>query len=174
MDHGNFRGEAREEERLFHGGVATADHGDLFPGEEKSIASCAGGNTVSDQSLFAGQPEPPGGSAAGDDQGLSLDGLFTELQGERTLTEIGAGKMTGANLSAEARGLALHVLDQLRTLNAFRKSGKIFYQRGERELAAGLVAFEDERLQVGAGGINGGSQAGASGAENHRVTDLHR
>ena len=50
----HFRGETSEKKRFFHGGVAATDHGDLFSGEEKSIASGAGRDSVPDQGLFAG------------------------------------------------------------------------------------------------------------------------
>ena len=72
-------------------------------------------------------------------------------------------------LGAEAHGLLLHVLDELGALDAFGPAGKVLDQRGDGELAAGLVAFEDERLEVGAGGVDGGGEAGAAGAEDDGV-----
>src|SRR3954465_5854448 len=81
--------------------------------------------------------------------------------------------MAGPDLRAEARGLPLHILDQLGALNTLRKAGEILNQRGERKLSAGLVALKDKRLQIGAGGVDGGGESGASGAEDHSVTHLH-
>src|SRR6267142_5308535 len=46
MNKGDLGGEASQEQRLFHGGVSAADHGDLFAGEEKSVASGTRGDTV--------------------------------------------------------------------------------------------------------------------------------
>ena len=63
-------------------------------------------------------------------------------------------------------GLLLHVLDELGALDAFGPAGKVFDQGGDGELAAGLVALEDERLEVGARGVDGGGEAGAAGAED--------
>jgi hypothetical protein len=65
---------------------------------------------------------------------------------------------------AKARGLLAHVLYQFWALDALRKAGKVFYQRGKRELAAGLVAFNHQRFQVGAGRIDGRRKTGATGA----------
>ena len=76
------------------------------------------------------------------------------------------------DLRAEARGLLLHVLDQFRALDAFRPAGKVFDQGGDGELAAGLMAFEYQRLEVGAGGINGGRQTGAAGAQDDGVANV--
>lgn len=42
IDDCDLGGEASEEEGFFHGRVAAADHNNLFAGEEKAIAGCAG------------------------------------------------------------------------------------------------------------------------------------
>src|SRR4051812_43296975 len=79
-------------------------------------------------------------------------------------------------LGAKPLRLLLHVLDQLGALDAVRKSGEVLHQRGERELAAGLMPFDHQWLQISAGSVNGGSQAGAARPEDHNVTDgfVHR
>lgn len=63
--------------------------------------------------------------------------------------------MSHLQLGTEADGLLLHVLDEVGTLDAFGPAGKVFNQRGDGELAAGLVAFEDEWLEVRAGSVDG-------------------
>jgi len=82
--------------------------------------------------------------------------------------------MGHAELGSEAGGLLLHVLNEFGTLDAFRPAGKVFDQSGDGELSAGLVALEDEWLEVGAGSIDGGGEAGAAGAENDGVADFVR
>ena len=52
VDHVDLGGELREESRLFHGGVAAADHGDLLAPEEEPIAGRAGGDAVPHQCPF--------------------------------------------------------------------------------------------------------------------------
>ncbi len=73
---------------------------------------------------------------------------------------------------AEARRLLLHVVDQLRALNAVGPAGKVLDQGGDGELAAGFVAFEDQRLQVGARGVDGSGKSGAAGAEDDGVANF--
>ena len=107
---------------------------------------------MADQGLLVGQAEPARGSSAGNDQRAGLDrGLLPTMSCDRALAEVGLDDVAGAILGAEARGLLAHVVDQFRALNAFGKAGKVFDQRGDRELSAGLMAFDDQRLEVGAG-----------------------
>ena len=54
--------------------------------------------------------------------------------------------MTQLIAGAETARLRAHVFDQRWSLNALGESGKIFYQRGERELASGLMTFEHQRF----------------------------
>ena len=50
------------------------------------------------------------------------------------------------------------------------KAGEIFHQGGEGKLAAGFMAGNDERLQIGAGGVDGGGVAGAAGTYDYNVS----
>ncbi len=83
--------------------------------------------------------------------------------------EVDAVEVGHAQLGAEAGGLLLHVLDELGALDALGPAGEVFDQRGDGELAAGLVALEDEGLEVGAGGVDGGGESGATGTEDDCV-----
>src|SRR4051794_11574797 len=109
-----------------------------------------------DQRLLARKPQPASGSPAGDDQSFRLNGFLAQSESKRAFAQVSLGQVPGADLGAEPNSLSLHVLDELRPLNAFRKAGEILHQRGERKLAAGLVAFKDERLQVGTRRVDGG------------------
>ena len=80
--------------------------------------------------------------------------------------------MPHPKIGAETRRLQLHILNQLRTLDAFGPAGKVFHQRGDRELAAGLVTFNDQRLEVGARGIDRRCKSGTAGAEDDGVADV--
>ena len=91
-------------------------------------------------------------------RGVQLDGMGAQFN----LVQV--RQLEGG---AEARGLLLHVVDQFRALDAFGPAGKILDQRGDGELAAGLVAFKDERVQASAAGVDGGRKSGAAGAENY-------
>src|SRR6185437_490202 len=65
----------------------------------------------------------------------------------------------GAKLGPEALRLLAHEFDKLRTENSIREAGEIFDHSGERKLPAGLVAVDDQGLQIGARGVNRGCQA---------------
>jgi hypothetical protein len=169
VDERNFGGEAGEEESLFHGGVAAADDGDLFAGGEETVAGSAGADAVADEGLFGGQIEPARAGAGGDDERARVDGLVAEVEREGVFGEIDGGEVGHAQFGAEADRLLLHVLDELGALDAFGPAGKVFDQRGDGELAAGLVAFEDQRLEIGACSVDGGGKSGAAGAEDNSV-----
>ncbi len=172
VDEGDFGGEAGEEESFFHGGVAAADDGDLFAGGEEAVAGGAGADAEADEGLLGGEAEPACGRTGGDDEGAGEDGVFAEGELEGRLGEIDAGEVGHAELGTEAGGLLLHVLDEFGTLDALGPAGEVFDEGGDGELTAGLVAFEDERLEVGAGGVDGGGEAGAAGAQDDGVANL--
>ena len=86
------------------------------------------------------------------------------------LAEVDAGHVAGAELGAEARRLLAHVVDQFRPLDAVGKAGKILDQRGDGELAAGLMAVDDQRTEIGAGRIDRGRQPRTSGADDDDIT----
>ena len=175
MNQRHLGGEAGEEDRLFHGGVAAANHGNLLAGKKEAVAGRAGRNAVSDQCLFAGQSQPARRGSAGDDQGAGVNGFLAQIQGKRAFAQIGADHVAKLILRPEAGRLLAHVLDQLGTLNALGKAGEILHQRGQRELASGFVTFEHQRLQVGAGGVERGGVTGAAGPDNDNVADvLHK
>src|SRR5260370_38903724 len=77
--------------------------------------------------------------------------------------------MGHGKFGAEADRLLLHVLDEVGTLDALGPARKVFDQRGDGELIAGLVAFEYQRLEVGACSVDGSGKSGAAGAEDYSV-----
>ena len=121
---------------------------------------------MADQLLLMRQPEPPCRSSAGNDQRLRVHLLFAQVQQKRPLAEIGAGEVGHAVFGAEPLRLFSHVLYQLRAQNTLRKAGKILDQRGQGELAAGLVALYHQRFQVGARRVQCGSVSGAAGSDD--------
>ncbi len=169
VDEGDFGGEAGEEEGFFHGGVAAADDGDGFAGGEEAVAGGAGADAVADERLLGGQVEPAGAGAGGDDEGAGVDDVVADGEADGGSGEVGGGEVGHAELGAEALGLLLHVFDEFGALDAVGPAGEVFDEGGDGKLAAGLVAFKDEGLEVGAGGVDGGGEAGAAGAEDDEV-----
>ena len=172
VDQRHFGREAGEEESLFHGAVATADDGDLLAAGEESVAGGAGADAVADEGLFGGQIEPASGGSGRDDERAGVDDLLADGELDGVRGKVGGSEVCHAEFGSEALRLQLHVLDEFRTLNALGPAGKVFDQRRDGELAAGLVAFEDERLEVRAASVDGGSKTGASGTEDNDVASF--
>ncbi len=63
-------------------------------------------------------------------------------------------------------GLHLHLLHQPGTLDGFGEAGIVLDLGGDGELAAGLNAANQHRLEHRAGGIDGGCAAGRAAAQN--------
>src|SRR5271169_6285862 len=101
-----------------------------------------------------------------------MNHFVADMQLERTLAQIGGSYMTQFVLRAKSRSLLAHVFDQFRSLNAFGKSRKILDQCGERKLASGLVAFDDQWFQVGARGVKRGRMPGTAGANDDNVANI--
>jgi hypothetical protein len=174
VDDRDLGGEAGEEDGFFHGGVAAADDGDLLAGGEEAVAGGAGADAEADEGLLGGKVEPAGARS----DAMMRERVWTmslpRVRVKGVGGEVDGGEVGHAELGAEAGGLLLHVLDELGTLDAFGPAGKVFDEGGDGELAAGLVAFEDEGLEVGAGGVDGGGEACAAGAEDDGVADFVR
>lgn len=124
---------------------------------------------MADEGLLGGQVEPAGGGTRGDDEGAGVDCLGADLELDGVGAEIGGVEVSHSQFGAEAGGLLLHVLDEFRPLDALGPAGEVFDQGGDGELAAWFVAFEDERLEVGTGGVDGCGEAGAAGSEDDEV-----
>src|SRR5579864_3133181 len=127
---------------------------------------------MSNELLLMRQTKPARRCAAGDDQSLGMHLMLADMQRERAMAEVDAGEMPHAVFRAEALRLLAHVLDQLRAKDTVGESGKILDQGGEGELAAGLVAFNNQRLQVGARGVESGGVSGASGPDDDYISSF--
>ena len=72
-------------------------------------------------------------------------------------------------MSPETFRLFSRALDQLRSQNAFGKAGEVLDLGGQSELPAGLVAVQNERLQVRTSGIDGGGQPRAAATDDDHL-----
>ena len=75
------------------------------------------------------------------------------------MRQVGLGDDVVDDLCAHMLGLLLHLLHQPRTLNGLGKARIVFHVRGDGQLAARLQACDHDRIQRGAGGIDGGGPA---------------
>ncbi len=121
---------------------------------------------MADQFFFAREAEPARGGAAGDDQRLRFRPGIVELYPQVALGGLEIRHRRVGETRAETLGLRLHGHDQFRPVDALREAGKILHQRGRRKLPARLVAFEHERGEIRARGVDGGGEPGAAGADD--------
>ena len=70
------------------------------------------------------------------------------------------------HFSTEAFGMSLETGHQFRTLYALGIGRPVVHFGGGHQLSALLNAGNDHRVEVGTGGIDGGSIAGRAGAED--------
>ena len=121
---------------------------------------------MANELLLVRYTQPAGRGAARDDERLGVNLMLTEVQKERPLAEIDAGKVRHSVFGAEALSLLAHVLDQLRPHDSFREAWEVFDQRGKGKLAAGFVSLDHKRLQVGARRVERGCVSGAAGTDD--------
>ena len=170
MHQRDLAAEAREEIGLLHGGIAAADHHDLAAAIKEAIAGGAGTDAMADELVLRLEAQPTSGRSRRDDDGAGFQPLAFDIQAKWPLGEIGVEDRSGNEFGAEVLSLELHILDQFRPVDSFRKSGEILHQSGERKLAAGFVAPDYQRLQIGACGVDRGGVSGTAGTNNDNVS----
>ncbi len=124
VDDGDLGGETGEEDGFFHGGVSSADDGDLLAAGEEAVAGGAGADTEADEGLLGGKAQPAGARTARDDEGAGLDDVFAYGEREGRGGEVNGGEVGHAELGAEAGCLLLHVFDELRPWTPSGQPGK--------------------------------------------------
>ena len=87
-------------------------------------------------------------------------------QPERRCAEIDLGDVDEVQHRAEALGLQAEVLHQFGPHDPLREAGVVLDLGRQHQLAAVQVPGEDDRREVGAGGVDGGGQAGRAGTDD--------
>ncbi len=85
---------------------------------------------------------------------------------ERALRHIGGVDVVEDDLGLEALGVGLHARHQVRAHQAVGVTRPVVHLGGGHQLATLLQAGDDDRLQVGAGGVDGGGPTGRAGTED--------
>ena len=161
-------GKIGEEQCLFDRGIAAADHDHFLVAIEEAVAGRAGRHAIAFEFLFGGQIEPARLRAGRDDERvgeIDVAGIADQLEGP--LRQFHLVHVVGDDAGADMLGLRLHLLHQPGSLDDVGEAGIVLDVGGDRELAAGLHALNQDRLQHGARGIDGGGVAGRSRADDH-------
>ena len=171
-------GEAREEQRLFHGRVATADDGDVLAAKEEAVARRARGEPVA-QVVAPRRGRSASASVA---PVAKMTASAVMLGSSSPPNHARKGRVVGveamdlldAQVRAEARGLLAHAHHQVGPGDRLGEAGVVLDVGREHELAAGLVgrgrglAFDHDGVQLRASGVDGGGEPGRARA-NDRV-----
>src|SRR5690606_17531904 len=75
-------------------------------------------------------------------------------------------------LGTEPLSLLAHVVHELGAEDPVREAGVVLHLGGGHERAAVLHTLEDERTQLGAGGVQGRGVTGRPGADDDQVADV--
>jgi len=100
--------------------------------------------------LLAGEAEPAGAGAGGDDDRLRPVLGLVDPDPERLLAEVDARDVVRDELAAEALRLPAELGHHLGPHHAVRVARVILDVARDHQLAAPLETLDDERLQVGA------------------------
>ncbi|MNZ74204.1 hypothetical protein D3C78_926480 [compost metagenome] len=88
------------------------------------------------------------------------------MQFEGALLQLGGVDVVVDDLGGEAFGVLAHAFHERGAGQAFDVAGPVVDFGGGGQLAAGLQAGDQQRVEVGAGGIDGGSIAGGAGTQD--------
>src|SRR5436190_1489044 len=127
---------------------------------------------MADQLFFVLESEPARGRPARHDQRPRLQPFVVGLDANVVRPAFEIGHFGIGKARAELLRLLVHVDDKLRAVDAGGKAREIFHEGGGGELAAGLPAFENERIQIRASGVDRSCQPRASAPDNDHL--LHR
>jgi hypothetical protein len=166
MHQGHLLRDVGEVERLLDGSVAAADDGDVLALVEEAVAGGAGGDAAAGEGLLGGQAEILRGGAGGDDQRVAGIAAAVADQRERLLRQRRRVDVVEDDLGVEALGVLLEARHQVGALHAVGVGRPVVHVGGGHQLAALGQAGDEQRLQVGAGGVDGGGVAGRAGAED--------
>ena len=155
MDQGHLVGVMGEEDRLLDGRVAAAHDAHLLAAEEETVAGGAGGDAAAAEFLFARQAKPARLGAGGDDQRVPHVRIAAVALGaERAAGQIHGCDDIGENARPDMGRLGLHLIHEPGALNDVGEAGIVFDVGGDRHLPTGLQALDQDRLGIGARGID--------------------
>ncbi|KAG1454730.1 hypothetical protein G6F57_015444 [Rhizopus arrhizus] len=166
VDQVDLAGDVGQVQRLFHGGIAAADHDHVLVAVEETVTGGAGRHAAALELVLGRDAQVLGGGAGGDDQGIAGVLVAVADQLERALRLVGGMDVVEDDLGLEALGMGLHACHQVRPHQAVGVTRPVVHLGGGHQLAALLQAGDDDRLQVGTGGVDGGGPAGRAGTED--------
>lgn len=156
---------------FFHRGVSAPDDNDFFASEEKAVTCGAGAYSEASERDLAGQSQPFGARAGGNDNALGFEHFSVCPHFERAPAEVDLRYLSVVDLRSKAFGLFSEKLHDLRAHDPVWESRIVLHVGGDHKLAAGLNACENERFEVGSGVVQSGGISGRPRADDDDVVD---
>ena len=169
MHHRHAAGDVAQVERLFHGRVAAANHGHFLVAVEEAVTGGAGRDALAGEGRLRLQTQIACRGAGGDDQRVARVGAAVTRQHEGTLRQVRLVDVVEDELGLEALGVGLEARHQLRTLDPVHVGRPVVHLGRCGQLSPLDEAGDQQRLQVGARRIDGGSVAGRAGAQDQQA-----
>ncbi len=163
---GYLAGDVGQVQRLFNGRVAAANHRDRLVAVEEAIAGGAGRYTLAHERFFRRQAQVTSAGTSGHDQGVTGVGAAVAGQRERLVGQVYGVDVVEDDFSFETLGVFLHALHQCRAGQAVRVARPVVDFGGGGQLATGLHASDQQRLEVGTGRVDRCAVTGRAGAQN--------
>ena len=154
-------------DRFLDRGIAAADDDHLLVSEKEPVAGRAGRHAKPAEFRLARHAEPARLRAGRDNDRLA-DIAVARIAGrdKRPARQIERGDLIENDAGSDMLGLALHLLHQPGTLDDVGETGIVLDIGRDRHLSAGLHAGDQQRLQIGARGVDRGGVAGRPGADD--------
>ncbi|CRO09859.1 DNA segregation ATPase FtsK/SpoIIIE [Pseudomonas aeruginosa] len=166
MHQGHPAGDVGQVQGLFDSGIAAADHRHFAVAVEETVAGGAGRHALAHERLLRRQPQVARAGTGGDDQCVAGVGAIVAAQGERLAGQVHGMNVVEDDLGLEALGVLLHPLHQCRAGQAVGIARPVVDLGGGGQLAAGLHAGDQQRLEVGARGVDSRAVTGGTGTED--------
>ena len=160
---------------LFAGGVSAPHHRQFLAPKlgRGAIADGAGTDAPAPEPLLAGQVQPVGTGAGGDDQGLGVEGLAVGLDSKGSSRKVDAISIGFHQVGAPAHGLGLHLVHQDWPQHPVWKAGEVLHVGGGHQLTARdatvLESGDQQGVEVGPGGVDGRGVPRGAGANDDKV-----
>ena len=156
-----------EIKRLLDGGIAAADHRDVFAPEKETVAGRAGRNPEPLKGRLALEAEPARLGAGGNDDRLrEIDVAPVPGAAERTTGEVDIGDQVVDQGRADIFRLKVHLLHQPGPLDHVGEPGVVLHIGGNRHLSADFEPGHQDRIERRARGVDGGGVPGGAGTDD--------
>ena len=118
------------------------------------------------------EPELAGARAGGDDHRVGAVLVVADPDAERPLREVDARDVVGEELRAETLGLAAEVLHHRRAQHAVGITGVVLDVARDHQLAAPAEAFDHQRLEVCARGVERSRVPGRAASDHDHIPNV--